>query len=78
MKFVPKRWRKRREWPEPIAADAPLCDDPVELIFTEPTYDDLAELFAELDNEIEIMEERAENRVDGIKSHKANLYGRCT
>ena len=75
--MIRKLWRKRREWPEPIAADAPLNEDPVELIFTEPTYDDLAELFAELDNETEIMEERAENRVENLKSRKVNLYGKC-
>ncbi len=67
--FTPKRWRKRRELPELVAADAPLCD--------ELTYDDLAALFEELDNEIEIQEERAENRVDGLKSHEVNLYGKC-
>lgn len=43
-----KRWRKRREWLEPIVADAPLDEDEVELIFTEPTYDDLAGLFEDL------------------------------
>lgn len=75
--FTPKRWRKRREWPELVAAEAPLCEDEVELIFDEPTYDDLAELFEELDNKIQIEEERAENRVDNLKSHKANLYGKC-
>lgn len=75
--FTPKRWRKRREWPEPVAAEAPLCEDEVELIFDEPTYDDLKSLFEEIDYEIEMKEERAENRVDNIKSHKANLYGKC-
>lgn len=75
--FTPKRWRKRREWAEPVTGDCPLEEDDVELIFTEPTYDDLAELFEELDNEITIKEERAENRVDGLKSHEANLYGKC-
>ena len=67
----------RSEWTEPVTADAPLEDDEVELIFDEPTFDDLAELFEELDNQIEIEEERAENRVDNLKSHKANLYGKC-
>lgn len=75
--FTPKRWRKRRERPEPVTADAPLDEDNIELIFTEPTFDDLAELFEELDNKISIEEERAENRVDNLKSHKANLYGKC-
>jgi len=75
--FRPKRWRKRREWPEPVAADAPLCEDEVELIFDEPTFDDLKALFEEIDYEVEMQEERAENRVDNLKSHKANLYGKC-
>lgn len=75
--FTPKRWRKKREWPEPVAAEAPLCEDEVELIFDEPTYDDLKALFDELDYEIEMKEERAENRVDGLKAHNSNLYGRC-
>lgn len=75
--FKSKRWRKRREWPEPVSADAPLYEDEVELIFNEPTFDDLAELFEELDNKIQIEEERAENRVDGLKAHNANLYSRC-
>ena len=66
--FKPKKWRKRREWAEPVVADAPLEEDSVELIFDEPTYDDLAQLFEELDNEIEIQEERAENRVGDMKS----------
>ena len=48
-----------------------------ELISTEPTYDDIAELFEELDNEAEILEERAENRVENLDSHKVNLYGKC-
>lgn len=75
--FGPKRWRKRREWPEPVAADAPLEEDEVELIFDELTYDDLKALFEEIDYEVEMMEERAENQVDNVKSHKANLYGKC-
>lgn len=75
--FTPKRWRKRRECAEPISADAPRCNDEVELIFDEPTYDDLKALFEEIDYEIEMKEERAENRVDNMKSHKANLYGKC-
>lgn len=74
--FTPRRWRKRREWTEPISADAPLCEDDVELIFDEPTFDDLAELFKDLDEKIQIEEERAENRVGNMKSHKANLYGK--
>lgn len=74
--FRPKRWRKRREWAEPVTAEAPLCEDEVELIFDEPTFDDLAELFEELDNKIQIEEERAENRVDNLKSHNVNLYGK--
>lgn len=76
LKMIRKRWRKRRELPELITADAPLNDDPVELVFENATYDDLKALFEELDNEIEIMEERAENRADGIKGHKSNLYGK--
>lgn len=75
--FTPKRWRKRMEWAESVSADAPLCNDEVELIFDQPTYDDLKALFDELDYEIELQEERAENRVDNMKSHKANLYGKC-
>lgn len=75
--FRPKRWRKRRERAEPVSADAPLCEDEVELIFDEPTYDDLKALFEEIDYEIEMKEERAENRVDNMKGHKANLYGKC-
>lgn len=46
--FRPKRWRKRGEWPESVVADGPLNEDEAELIFTEPTYDDLAGLFEEL------------------------------
>lgn len=38
----------RSEWTEPITADAPLEEDEVELIFDEPTYDDLAGLFEDL------------------------------
>ena len=49
----------------------------VEMVFTEPIYDDLAKLFEDLDEKIQIEEERAENRVDNMKSHKANLYGKC-
>lgn len=75
--FTPKRWRKRREWAEPVSAEAPLCEDEVELIFDEPTFDDLKALFDELDYEIEMKEERAENRVENMKSHEANLYGKC-
>lgn len=75
--FTPRRWRKRREWPEPVSAEAPLCEDEVELIFDNPTFDDLAELFEDLDEKIQIEEERAENRVDNMKSHKVNLYGKC-
>ena len=75
--FTPKRWRKRREWPEPIAAEAPLCNDEVELIFNDPMFDDLKALFEEIDYEIEMQEERAENRVENLKSHEANLYGKC-
>lgn len=75
--FTPKMWRKRREWPEPVSAKAPLCKDEVELIFDESTYDDLKALFEEIDYEVEMQEERAENRVDNMKSHKANLYGKC-
>lgn len=71
--FRVKRWRKRQEWPEPISAEAPLCEDEVELNFDEPTYDDLAELFEELNNKIEIEEERAENRIDYTKMHKINF-----
>lgn len=73
--FRAKRWRKRRECPEPVVADAPLEEDAVELIFDEPTYDDLKALFEELDYEIDLQEERAENRVENMKSHKVNLYG---
>ena len=72
MKFAPKRWRKKRESPEQISADVILCEDEVELIFDEPTFDDLAELFEELNNKIEIEEERAENRVD-MKRQKVNF-----
>lgn len=43
-----KRWRKRREWPELVVAEGPMNEDDVELIFTEPTYDDLAGLFEDL------------------------------
>jgi len=75
--FTPKRWRKRREWLKPVVAEAPLCEDEVELIFDEPTYDDLKAFFEEIDYEIEMKEERAENRVENMKSHKANLYGKC-
>ena len=75
--FTPKRWRKRRERPEPVVADAPLEEDAVELIFDEPTYDDPKALFEEIDYEVEMQEERAENRVDNMKSHKVNLYGQC-
>lgn len=75
--LTPKRWRKRREWPEPVAAEAPLCEDEVELIFDEPTYDDLKALFEEIDYEVDMKEERAENRIGDMKSHKANLYGKC-
>ena len=49
----------------------------VEMVFTEPTFDDLAEWFEDLDEKIRIEEERAENRVENMKSHKANLYGKC-
>ena len=75
--FRPKRWRKRRECPEPVVADAPLEEDTVELMFDNPTFDDLKALFEEIDYEVEMQEERAENRVENLKSHKANLYGKC-
>ena len=45
--FRPKRWRKRRERAEPVSADAPLCEDEVELIFDEPTYDEINGGFVE-------------------------------
>ena len=74
--FTPKRWRKRREWAEPVVADAPLEEDSVELLFDQPTYDDLKALFEEIDYEVEMQEERVENRVENMKSHKVNLYGK--
>ena len=74
--FRIKRWRKRQKQQEPIAAEAFLCEDEVELNFDEPTFDDLAELFEELDNKIQIEEERAENRIDYTKMHKPNFVQR--
>ena len=69
--FTPKKWRKRRDRTELVSGGR------VEMVFTEPTFDELAKLFEDLDEQIRIEEERAENRVDNMKSHKANLYGKC-
>ena len=71
--MIRKRWRKRREQPEPIADKVILCENEVELNFDVPTFDDLAELFEDLNNKIEIEEERAENRVDNTKMHKVDF-----
>lgn len=71
--FRVKRWRGRQERPEQIADKVLLCENEVELNFDQPTYDDLAELFEDLDNKIQIEEERAENRVDYTKMHKPSF-----
>ena len=71
--FRLRRWRKRRDQPEEIADKVLLCEDEVEFNFDPPTYDDLKAFFDEIDYEVQMQEERAENRVDNTKMHKVNF-----